>query len=277
VVLLHGLASSCRTWDLLAPLLRRHFQVVALDQRGHGQSAKPAEGYDFPNITADIHAFLTALGLERPLLVGHSWGARVVLEYGAVHPHDPTGMVLLDGGTGDLGARPGRTWERVAQEMAPPDLTALTPAQFLERVRSRSTQIPWSPEREAALLSLFEVTPRGTITPRLSRENHMKILRAMWENPSSPRFPQVQCPVLLMPARQAQEADQERLKTKEEGVARALRTLPRARLVWMEDSIHDVHLQRPQAVAQVITDAAAGGFFVPPGEAAVPRAVRQQA
>src|SRR6266571_453955 len=41
VVLLHGLASSARTWDLVAPLLARRLQVVAVDLRGHGESDKP--------------------------------------------------------------------------------------------------------------------------------------------------------------------------------------------------------------------------------------------
>ena len=41
IVLLHGLASTCHIWDLVAPILRRAFRVVALDQRGHGESGKP--------------------------------------------------------------------------------------------------------------------------------------------------------------------------------------------------------------------------------------------
>src|SRR5438552_915067 len=54
IVLLHGLASSSRIFDLLAPLLRPYGRVVALDARGHGESAKPDDGYDFPSIVADV-------------------------------------------------------------------------------------------------------------------------------------------------------------------------------------------------------------------------------
>ena len=77
--------------------------------------------------------------------------------------------------------------------MAPPDLTSYTPDQLMERIRSRAST-PWTPEREAILLFQFDVTPRGTVTPRLTRENHMRILWALWENSGSEPFPKVRCP-----------------------------------------------------------------------------------
>ena len=50
MLLLHGLASHCGIWDLVAPILARHARVVALDLRGHGASAKPDDGYDFDTV-----------------------------------------------------------------------------------------------------------------------------------------------------------------------------------------------------------------------------------
>jgi len=44
ILLLHGLASSAQTWNLVAPLLAPDYQVIALDERGHGQSDKPDSG-----------------------------------------------------------------------------------------------------------------------------------------------------------------------------------------------------------------------------------------
>src|SRR5205823_10946826 len=61
LVLLHGLASTARIWDLVAPLLAARYRVVALNQRGHGESDKPDDGYDFATITGDLAAFLDAL------------------------------------------------------------------------------------------------------------------------------------------------------------------------------------------------------------------------
>src|SRR3712207_6026671 len=77
LVLLHGLASTSHIWDLAAPLLAQRARVVAFDQRGHGLSQQPADGYDFATVVADLDAVLQELSIARPILVGHSWGGNV--------------------------------------------------------------------------------------------------------------------------------------------------------------------------------------------------------
>ncbi len=72
LLLLHGLSSNARFWDLAVPHLAGAFRVLALDQRGHGATAKPEGGYDFPSVAADIDAFIRAARLARPILVGPS-------------------------------------------------------------------------------------------------------------------------------------------------------------------------------------------------------------
>jgi pimeloyl-ACP methyl ester carboxylesterase len=119
--LLHGLASAARIWDLVAPFLAARGHVVtALDQRGHGESDKPNSGYDFATIIADDTATAQALNIERPILVGHSWGALVALQYAAVHPEQTTALVMVDGGLGQLSLRPGWTREQAMKDLAPP-------------------------------------------------------------------------------------------------------------------------------------------------------------
>lgn len=122
-VLLHGLASNCRTWDMLAGRLAaaRH-HVVAVDQRGHGLSDKPDDGYEFAAICADLSRLLHVMGLKRPILVGQSWGGNLVLEFGARYPGLASGLGLVDGGFIDLQARPDATWERLSVELRPPNL-----------------------------------------------------------------------------------------------------------------------------------------------------------
>ncbi len=79
LVLVHGLASNARIWDLVAPYLQARFRVVAIDQRGHGQSDKPDDGYDYDTVSDDLVAAVAALGFRRPVIIGHSWGAGVAL------------------------------------------------------------------------------------------------------------------------------------------------------------------------------------------------------
>ena len=80
VLLLHGITSSALSWVRVGPELARHYRVYALDMRGHGESIKPATGAYGLRLTADdAVAFMEALGLERPILIGHSWGGATAM------------------------------------------------------------------------------------------------------------------------------------------------------------------------------------------------------
>ena len=261
IVLVHGLASNCRIWDLVAPKLSEGFRVAALDQRGHGESFKPDAGYDFSSVVSDLHGFIEGLGMSRPVIVGHSWGGDVALEYAVTYPDDVRGLCFVDGGTIDISGRPGWTLDDAKREMAPPVWNGVTLESFRERMRSR--RISGSdPRIEQVVLANFDVNADGTISSRLSRENHFRIIEALWDHRPSELYPQVGCPVLLMPARQAGDTSpQARRWRREESIARAESLIPNAETVWMEDSIHDVPLQRPGLVAATIAEHISGGFF----------------
>ena len=75
VLLLHGITSSAQSWVRVGPELAKRYRVYALDQRGHGKSIKPARGsYGLRQSADDALAFLEALQLKSPVLIGHSWG-----------------------------------------------------------------------------------------------------------------------------------------------------------------------------------------------------------
>jgi pimeloyl-ACP methyl ester carboxylesterase len=100
VVLVHG---GPGTYDhsYLKPdfgRLTEHAQVVYLDLRGHGRSDwnVPAE-WSFETCADDIRAFCDAVGIEQPVVFGHSMGAPIALLYGARHPGHPAGLVVQSG------------------------------------------------------------------------------------------------------------------------------------------------------------------------------------
>lgn len=250
VVLLHGLASSSEIWSSVAPLLARGTRVVALDQRGHGRSDKPDTGYDFPSVVGDLDAFLHQLGVQRPILVGHSWGANVALEYAAAQPDRVAALVLVDGGLDELPSRAEATWEEIERDMAPPDLTHLARHELIEQVKEWEWGTFWNDQVEATVLSLFEVDERGKVRPRLSRSNHMKILRAAWEQQLTELYPRIAAPALVVPTIHTDDA--EAVARKRAMVAQAETLLKDARVRWFEDTYHDVPLQRPRELAAVI-------------------------
>jgi N-formylmaleamate deformylase len=86
MLLLHGITSSAQSWVRVGPALADRYRVYALDMRGHGDSIKPSRGvYSLRHTADDALAFIEALGLERPVLIGHSWGGAtaIVLASGA--------------------------------------------------------------------------------------------------------------------------------------------------------------------------------------------------
>jgi pimeloyl-ACP methyl ester carboxylesterase len=141
VLLLHGLGANRRYWNRVAPDLRP-LPVLALDARGHGESAD-AEDYSLPAVARDAVNALDALGLSRVLVVGHSWGGAVALTMAARHPERALGVVAIDGGF-----TPRRSAERQAElrsallapgateanRRALDALLALDPAEILPRI-----------------------------------------------------------------------------------------------------------------------------------------------
>jgi pimeloyl-ACP methyl ester carboxylesterase len=77
VVLVHGVTSNALSWVRVGAALGRTRRTIALDQRGHGDSHRPARGYRHAEAAEDVAALCRELGLRRVALVGHSWGGAV--------------------------------------------------------------------------------------------------------------------------------------------------------------------------------------------------------
>jgi pimeloyl-ACP methyl ester carboxylesterase len=252
LVLLHGLASQSHIWDLVAPYLNHFFRVIAIDQRGHGLSDKPDSGYDFASITDDLDRVLDVWQIDRGLLIGHSWGGNVALQYAVDHPERVMGLVLVDGGFLQIGDR--LDWPQAAKTLEPPDLIGL-PLDELRTGMKMWMGAAWSPEAEDITLHNFEVRADDTVAPYLRKSNHMQVVRAIWEHRPSDLWARVQCPVLMIPAvapAPRDEQAQSMIEAKRRNVAVAEGRLARHQTIWMNDTIHDIPLQRPVELAEAI-------------------------
>jgi pimeloyl-ACP methyl ester carboxylesterase len=247
LLLLHGLASSEDIWDLMLPDLARRFRVVTYDARGHGRSGKPASGYGFEHIVADAMAVARARRLRRPVVVGHSWGAMTAMELAARHPRSVSGAVLVDGGFNSLAET--MDWPTAKAELAPPTLAGMHVEEFREGMRRRSP-VPVTPAVEELFLSIMHVDARGRIRPRLSRANHFRILRAIWEQDPVSLAGRLRVPVLVIAARSTDPESRTFMEMKRRAASR-LRQATRGkdvRLTWMH-GVHDLPIQHPAALA----------------------------
>jgi pimeloyl-ACP methyl ester carboxylesterase len=252
ILLLHGLASSSHIWDLVAPRLAPRFRVVAYDQRGHGLSGKPSSGYGFDRLIPDAAAVIRTLGLGRPVVVGHSWGANVALQLAVDRAELVSGDVLVDGGF--LSMSDQMDWRTARTMLAPPQLKGMSLEQFRAGMRTFTRgAVELTPEVEAVFLSLMRVDRDGNIHPRLSRANHLRILRALWEQDAEGLLRRVRVPTLVLAVRSAPgEADSAGFMEEKERAAEVVKAIDEAvRFEWIE-GIHDIPIQRPDAVAERI-------------------------
>lgn len=96
VVLVHGGASASRDWVGTMTALSHRYSLYAPDLMGFGLSDSNEDGYYLSDFSDFILGFMEALGLENPVLVGHSFGGRSCLDAALGHPESVDRLVLVD-------------------------------------------------------------------------------------------------------------------------------------------------------------------------------------
>ena len=243
IVLLHGITGHARTWDDLAAALVPRLRVIALDQRGHGDSedARDAD-YTVGAMASDLAAATSALGLSRFHLCGLSMGGRVSLAYAGDHAARLERLVIVD----------------IGPEIAPAGMA---------RVRGSMAD---APERFATQDEAFAYVRAGNplYTERLLRHRVAHGLRPLpdggftWKYSKGLRdmmraggrrdtidlwasLPRISCPTLLVRGSESDIFTPEIAK-------RMLAALPDGHYVEVPGSGHTVPGDQPEAFAQAV-------------------------
>ena len=95
-VLLTGLGNTAHVYDGFAPLLAQNYHVYGITRRGFGASSVPVSGYSADRLGDDVLAVLKKLGIERPVLIGHSIAGEELSSIATRHPASISGLVYLD-------------------------------------------------------------------------------------------------------------------------------------------------------------------------------------
>jgi len=177
-LLLHGITSTALSWVRVGPALTDRYRVYALDMRGHGDSIKPARGaYSLRHTADDAAAFMKALDIESPVLIGHSWGGAtaIVLASGEGSQEPGFSHVILEDpahnfGQGDAEERAipytrniGRPAQELRRELAAnnPGWTEVDIEGLIDGLHKVT--------REAIVSVFAEATPAGSILPLLAK------------------------------------------------------------------------------------------------------------
>ncbi len=252
-LLLHGIASTAEVWAPVAERLAASgHRVYAADFRGHGQSDKPDGGYDLATYASDVAKLIEGLGLERPVLVGHSLGACVILEAFARRPEMGglvRGVVMVEGALVDASVQ-FATLEACLARVALPPVTG-TPAPRLEAYLRHSNP-DWPDSRLRSTMAGLEVLPDGTVEWWLTPARREALARALWDQHSAGLLPAVDVPALWIVADTGEESWTEAKRRAALPIA-ALpgAAMPGATVDWLTAD-HDVHAHRPDDVAASI-------------------------
>jgi pimeloyl-ACP methyl ester carboxylesterase len=257
LLLLHGLSSNARVWERMALQLPGR-RVVALDQRSHGPSDRPQTGYGEDELVADAAHAVRELGLGRPLVVGHSWGAGVALGLASEHPDLAAGLVFVDGPAVSFSRF--MTWEEAAQRMQPPlpVYAGLDAAAEAQRVYLGDA---WDDDlRDFVRAGLVEVEGGG-LASTLTVDVRLQILRDMYDSQPELLFANVEGPILLAMAGQLWPgAPQEFAERRRRGVEEVVELRPDAQTRWYE-SRHDIPQIRPAELAADVERTAVAAEF----------------
>ena len=244
-LLVHGLASNCRTWEgVAARLCELGHPVATLDLRGHGRSDKPDDGYDFATLCRDLVAVLDALGYDRPVVAGQSTGGNIAVALAARVPDRLAGVAGVDGGALEVSRR-WPEWEGCLTALAPPRLAG-SPARLVED-RIRAAHPDWPEWGIEVTMANFETLPEGAVRPWLRFDRHVRILRSLWEHKPSTIIPGLDLPVLLVMAGSDDGFMDHKRATADELGASA----PKVRIEWLTGD-HDLHVQHPVELADLL-------------------------
>jgi pimeloyl-ACP methyl ester carboxylesterase len=224
IVLLHGFSSTAAAWTRVGEALAGDYHVVALDQRGHGETEwDPQDRYTDAQYAADARSLVQRLGLGPFTLIGHSMGGSVAFTYASTYPNDVKRLVIEDSAP----MPPGRVIADVPNNFA-------SRAEVEQYVRKTTPNLP-----EAALQGrvdlYFRARPDGTWGYRadvvgVRRGRRGQDPDALWDHVRN-----VQCPTLVI------RAGAEPPLVSQETADRLTRENPRIEVVTVPGAGHNIH------------------------------------
>lgn len=226
VVFLHGYTDSHHTWDLDLPIFPRNFHIYALDQRGHGDSSRPACCYTQQAFAKDVVAFLDAKRVSRAVVVGHSMGSFIAQQVALDYPDRVSALVLVGSAPTVAGNEVALFLKSIVDEQVDPvdpvfvrefqtsTFVRPVPQRYIDTLVSESLKLP---------ARVWQATLDGLIA-----EDH------------SARLGEIDVPVLVV------GGDQDGFFPVEQQQA-LVDALPHATWVLYPDTGHAPHAERPHA------------------------------
>ncbi len=239
LLLLHGVRLQAHTWDMAALLLRDHYHLVAVDQRGHGDSEWTSDAQfnddTFDLMLEDTRQLVEHLAWDKFILVGMSMGGITAMKYAASFPDKLTALCIVDIAPTTMNSGV------LSMEGFKIETETLSQfADFLDRSHKFMPHRPIAQLRYSLLHSLKQLSDgRWTWKQdhRPGAVHRNTPLADLWDD-----LPKITAPTLLMRGAQSNVLAGDIAE-------RAVNTLQRGRLVTIDPATHNVHSDNPNAFA----------------------------
>ena len=246
VVLIHGNPGSYRDWTRLFGPLAAHHKAIAFDRPGHGLSERPKQGDATVEVQARLlHDALKQLDVERPILVGHSWGGALALVYAINYPNEVAGVVLVapavyesQDGASFLTSLPAMPFIGDAANFM---LTPLFGASIVRRELKKA----FSPD-PVPMKYLRSALSEWTGPKKVKWYSIDDALLNDCLRKFSPRYSEIRVPVSIL------AGDSDLIVSEKENAARLHQTLPKSQLIVLSKTGHQIPFTRSQAVVHEI-------------------------
>ena len=205
-MLFRSFGNESHIWEDFAPAVADVYQVHAMDLRGHGDSDwDPEARYDYEFHQADLEAVILNLGFDRVVLVGHSLGGRVCMQYAAANSHQVAGLVVVDAAP-ELDARGTTRISQDVEQHRDPSfetvqqyesyLSTSYPAATPESIR-RMARYGLKQRDDGRYVLKMDISFRGRAAGQLDREEMAKYeeatTKALWD-----ALAKIECPTLVV-------------------------------------------------------------------------------
>lgn len=249
IVCCNGVGVSTFFWDYVGEHFSKDHHVVVWDYRGHGASGVPAQlkNITMASVADDLARVMDANGIESAILLGHSMGCQVILEFFRLFPQRVLGLVPILGAFGHpadtfLDPRVGRAVYRAAYEVGTriPDLISVAMRLTLRK------PIAWQVARLTGLVhpDLCRKHDMDPYLEHLSRQNvavFLEMVRAAQEHDAGPYLGEIEVPALVV----AGERD---LFTPRHLSVEMAGRMPRAELLEIPKGSHAALIEQPELI-----------------------------
>jgi len=246
LVLLHGAWASHQWWRWQVPEFSKHYRVIALDARGHGQSTPLEKVYSVGGFVKDLYIALKSLGVEKPILIGWSMGGIISMQYCMDHPENVKALILV----ATRGHKnPGLKLRVLKQYIQ-------TQINLMATLAAPRAYDPSEPDTSALPESWLKREVKKMLSPHAPREvydwvlsdlkehprkHYFEVIRSLWNWKADKKLKEISVPTLILVGEEDVLTPPRFSQFLHEGI-------PNSKLVIFEKASHYLALERHEEV-----------------------------